>query len=56
MYRYVRNKDRDAHRHCYPKLFYPEMYVINGGYKAFYEACQVRFPIIYTTIILYYYT
>lgn len=40
MYRYLRNKDRDSHRHCYPKLFYPEIYVVHGGYKAFFESCQ----------------
>lgn len=40
MYRYLRNKDRDSHRQCYPKLFYPEMYVIHGGYKAFFENCK----------------
>lgn len=40
MYRYLRNKDRDSHTECYPKLFYPEMYVIQGGYKAFFESCK----------------
>ncbi|XP_046851682.1 M-phase inducer phosphatase 1-like [Xenia sp. Carnegie-2017] len=40
LYRYLRNKDRDSHTHCYPKLFYPEIYVIQGGYKAFYENCK----------------
>ncbi|CAB3977131.1 M-phase inducer phosphatase 1-like [Paramuricea clavata] len=40
LYRYLRNKDRDSHTHCYPKLFYPEIYVIHGGYKAFFESCQ----------------
>ena len=38
--RYLRNKDRDSHTHCYPKLFYPEIYVIHGGYKAFFESCK----------------
>ncbi|XP_028391555.1 M-phase inducer phosphatase 1-like isoform X2 [Dendronephthya gigantea] len=41
LYRYLRNKDRDSHTHCYPKLFYPEIYVIHGGYKAFYETCKL---------------
>ena len=26
----------------YPKLFYPELYLIEGGYKAFFGKCKVR--------------
>jgi len=29
--------DRKAHEHCYPELYYPEMYVLEGGYKKFWE-------------------
>ncbi|XP_035666308.1 M-phase inducer phosphatase-like isoform X1 [Branchiostoma floridae] len=36
--RFLRNKDRDAHKNCYPGLNYPEVYLLDGGYKAFYEA------------------
>jgi hypothetical protein len=25
------------HEHCYPDLYYPEMYVLEGGYKKFWE-------------------
>ena len=25
----------------YPKLFYPELYLIEGGYKAFFGKCKV---------------
>ena len=39
MYRFLREQDRAAHADCYPQLHYPEMYVLHGGYKAFYEQC-----------------
>lgn len=35
--RFLRNMDRTANRDAYPKLFYPELYLLEGGYKAFYE-------------------
>lgn len=35
--RFLRNQDRAANRDAYPKLFYPELYLLEGGYKAFYE-------------------
>ena len=35
--RFLRNQDRDLNRDFYPKLFYPELYLLEGGYKAFYE-------------------
>ncbi|CAH1262867.1 CDC25B [Branchiostoma lanceolatum] len=35
--RFLRNKDRDAHKNCYPGLDYPEIYLLDGGFKAFYE-------------------
>ena len=36
--RFLRNEDRAAHADCYPLLRYPELYLLSGGYKAFYEA------------------
>jgi hypothetical protein len=30
--------DRDVNKECYPQLHYPEMYLLHGGYKAFYES------------------
>ena len=39
--RYLRNRDRDLHYHVYPKLFYPELYLLEGGYKAFFAKCKV---------------
>jgi len=44
--RFLRNKDRDCHRDCYPTLLYPECYLLEGGYHAFFKAhpdlCQPR--------------
>ncbi|XP_065649983.1 M-phase inducer phosphatase 1 isoform X2 [Hydra vulgaris] len=37
MSRFLRNKDRDIHQHCYPNLYYPEMYILEGGYKEFFN-------------------
>lgn len=37
MCRFLREQDRQVHADCYPKLYYPEIYVLHGGYKAFYE-------------------
>jgi hypothetical protein len=38
MLRFLRNQDRALNRDFYPKLFYPELYLLEGGYKAFYES------------------
>ncbi len=35
--RFLRNQDRDANKDCYPSLYYPEVYLLDNGYKAFYE-------------------
>ena len=37
MSRFLRKMDREANKYCYPSLYYPEMYLLDGGYKAFYE-------------------
>lgn len=34
--RHLRNKDRDINRDHYPRLMHPELYLLEGGYKAFY--------------------
>ena len=36
MYRFLREQDRAVHAECYPRLHYPEIYVLS---KAFYEQC-----------------
>ncbi|XP_023087421.1 M-phase inducer phosphatase 1 isoform X3 [Piliocolobus tephrosceles] len=38
MCRYVRERDRLGNE--YPKLHYPELYVLKGGYKEFFMKCQ----------------
>ncbi|CAF1131116.1 unnamed protein product [Rotaria sordida] len=35
--RYFRSEDRNIHEKNYPELHYPEIYLLDGGYKAFYE-------------------
>ena len=37
MSRCLRNMDRESNKACYPSLYYPEIYLLEGGYKAFYE-------------------
>jgi M-phase inducer tyrosine phosphatase len=37
MYSAVRELDRRLHINCYPQLFYPEIYILEGGYKLFHE-------------------
>ncbi|XP_022257814.1 M-phase inducer phosphatase-like [Limulus polyphemus] len=37
LYKFLREMDRQANKECYPQLYHPEMYILNGGYKAFYE-------------------
>uniref|UniRef100_A0A8C0R4P2 M-phase inducer phosphatase n=1 Tax=Canis lupus dingo TaxID=286419 RepID=A0A8C0R4P2_CANLU len=43
MCRYVRERDRLGNE--YPKLHYPELYVLKGGYKEFFLKCQVSCPL-----------
>lgn len=40
MLRFLRNQDRSLNKDAYPRLFYPELYLLEGGYKAFYERNQ----------------
>lgn len=35
MFRHIRNSDRMAHIADYPRLTFPHLYVLQGGYKAF---------------------
>jgi len=37
MCKYLRRRDRELHSSNYPELFYPEIYVMEGGYKKFFE-------------------
>lgn len=36
--REIREKDRAINKHSYPNLHYPEMYLLEGGYKSFFES------------------
>jgi len=31
--------NRDANSESYPSLYHPELYLLEGGYKTFYETC-----------------
>eukprot|EP00943_MAST-04B_sp_MAST-4B-sp1_P009705 g9705.t1 len=46
MMKEVRNLDRKLHENSYPQLYYPQLYLIKGGYKEFYnnfiEKCEPR--------------
>ncbi|XP_045190090.2 M-phase inducer phosphatase 1-like [Mercenaria mercenaria] len=37
MSRFLRKSDRQANKDCYPYLFYPEIYLLDGGYKVYFE-------------------
>jgi rhodanese-related sulfurtransferase len=40
--RFIRNVDRGIHLSTYPALFFPEMYILDGGYKRFFHECPER--------------
>ena len=45
MAKHIRNKDRTINAECYPNLTYPEAYILDGGYSAFYNDHSERcFP------------
>jgi len=37
MYRHLRKIDRELNENTYPNLYYPEIYLLHGGYKMFFE-------------------
>ena len=37
----MRKKDRERNGMDFPKLYYPELYLLDGGYKCFYEKYPV---------------
>lgn len=50
--REIREKDRLINKHSYPNLYYPEMYLLEGGYKSFYESYDVSLIyLIYNSIL-----
>lgn len=38
-------RERDRLSNEYPKLHYPELYILKGGYKEFFLKCQVRWAL-----------
>jgi rhodanese-related sulfurtransferase len=40
MLRYMRQLDREINKESYPSLNYPELYILEGGYKSFYQQHQ----------------
>lgn len=45
MAKFVRHEDRRINAFRYPQLTYPEMYILDGGYSAFFESHRTRcFP------------
>lgn len=45
MAKFVRHEDRKMNAYRYPQLTYPEVYILEGGYSAFYESNRTRcFP------------
>jgi len=52
LYRYLRGVDRNMHQHCYPELYYTDLYVLEGGYKKFYEQhVEYCFPAAYVEML-----
>ena len=41
MYRFLRSQDRELNKDRYPVLNFPEMYLLEGGYKAFFHTISV---------------
>lgn len=40
--KFLRHKDRACNAHQYPKLTYPEVYILDGGYSSFFMDHKLR--------------
>ncbi|KAI0781333.1 hypothetical protein BD413DRAFT_600716 [Trametes elegans] len=40
--KHLRSKDRALNNHVYPKVHYPEVYILEGGYSQYYQECSPR--------------
>lgn len=50
--RFLRSHDRQCNTNVYPALHYPEVYLLHGGYKDFYEAnAELCSPIAYRPML-----
>jgi hypothetical protein len=42
---FIRQQDRAANEACYPRLTFPEVYILQGGYSSFFASHRARcFP------------
>ena len=46
----MRKTDRERNGMAFPKLYYPELYLLEGGYKAFYAKYPVSHGLISTLL------
>ncbi|KAJ8926891.1 hypothetical protein NQ314_020743 [Rhamnusium bicolor] len=52
LYRYLRKEDRQKNESAYPSLHYPEIYLLEGGYKNFFEQfSNMCIPIAYKEML-----
>ncbi|KAJ8981465.1 hypothetical protein NQ317_006991 [Molorchus minor] len=51
-YRYLRKEDRHKNENAYPSLHYPEIYLLEGGYKNFFDQFSIMcVPIAYKEML-----
>lgn len=51
----MRSEDRNIHASNYPELHYPELYLLEGGYKALFEYSTVSFVLFYLKSLIKFY-
>lgn len=39
--KFLRSRDRTLNNEIYPRVHYPELYILEGGYCDFYDKCPV---------------
>ncbi|KAI0165043.1 M-phase inducer phosphatase [Xylariaceae sp. FL1272] len=42
MAKHIRSEDREANKESYPRLTYPEVYILDGGYSGFFKEHRIR--------------